>query len=140
MERVCKDCHVVVLPGRKMIRCKACASKRAKETKQDPMYKLWAKWYIMCKRKYPKVLAQLSDRDLVERVVARWGAQSVISEEKNLDKLTIVPFSTQDETPSFNDLVLVTKKECILLNKTKTVSRRIAFFPDSVQKRIQNKN
>lgn len=138
MERVCKDCDTV-LPGRRLVRCPPCISKRLKETKQNSMYKLYARWYVMCKRKFPKVLAWLTDRDCVEKVVARWGGKSVINGESNLDKLTIIPCSIETDTPTLNDLVLVTKKECLLINKAKTNARRVAFFPESVQKRIQNK-
>lgn len=137
MERCCTDCQTPI-GGKKTLRCPDCSKKRTLEAKQKPYYKLWAKWYTMCKRRFPSCL-HLTDRSVLTRVVKRWGAKSVISGETNLDLLTVVPMTTETDYPVENDLILVTKKECILLGKTKTTARRLAFIPESVQKRIQNK-
>jgi hypothetical protein len=81
---------------------------------------------------------QLANGDIVRSVFLRWEGKSVISGESDAELLTIAPYYMTD-CPTQNDLVLITNAELKLLNQAKTEARRIAFFPEIVQRKINNR-
>ena len=136
MERCCVDCNIVI-GGKKKLRCQQCIKTRTNNYKKTHLYKLYTKWYSMCKRRYPMCL-QLANGDIVRSVFLRWEGKSVISGERDAELLTIAPYYMTD-CPTQNDLVLITNAELKLLNQAKTEARRIAFFPEIVQRKINNR-
>jgi len=136
MEKRCVDCNTIV-PTRKTQRCVDCKKARNKSVKQEPKHKLYNRWYTYAKRHYPNNKS-LVNMQTVEFVLDRWQNKSVLSDENDINNLTIVSYN-KTENPSINDLVLVTKHEAIKLNIIKSEKRRIKFFSDDVIKKIDMK-